>query len=62
MRELTDAGLGLDAALAAIEFRFAVTADQFLSIAKLRAARQLWARVAELSGVPQPAAASASTR
>jgi methylmalonyl-CoA mutase len=50
LRALTDAGLDLDAALDAIEFRFAVTADQFASIAKLRAARQLWGRVAELSG------------
>lgn len=50
LRTLTDAGLSLDDALAAIEFRFAVTADQFLSIAKLRAARQMWGRVAELCG------------
>jgi methylmalonyl-CoA mutase len=50
LRALTEAGLTVDEALAAIEFRFAVTADQFLSIAKLRAARQLWGRVAELSG------------
>ena len=51
LRALTDAGLSIEAALRAVEFRFAVTADQFLSIAKLRAARRLWARVAELSGV-----------
>jgi methylmalonyl-CoA mutase len=50
LRELTDAGLTVDEALTAIEFRLAVTADQFLSIAKLRAARQLWGRIAELSG------------
>lgn len=50
LRTLTDAGLSVDDALAAIEFRFAVTADQFVSIAKLRAARQLWGRVAQLSG------------
>ena len=30
-----------------LEFRYAATADQFLTIAKLRAARRLWARVAE---------------
>jgi methylmalonyl-CoA mutase len=48
LRALTDAGLTDGAALAALEFRFAVTADQFLSIAKLRAARRVWARVAEL--------------
>lgn len=50
LRALTDAGLGVDEALDAVEFRFAVTADQFASIAKLRAARQVWGRVAELSG------------
>jgi methylmalonyl-CoA mutase len=50
LRALVDAGLSVDDALAALEFRFAVTADQFLSIAKLRAARRVWDRVAELSG------------
>ncbi|MCW2495811.1 methylmalonyl-CoA mutase family protein [Jatrophihabitans sp.] len=48
LRALTAAGLSTEAALAALEFRFAVTADQFLTIAKLRAARRVWARVAEL--------------
>lgn len=50
LRALTAAGLGVDEALGRIEFRFAVSDDQFAGIAKLRAARQLWARVAELSG------------
>jgi methylmalonyl-CoA mutase len=50
LRELTDAGLDVDEALERIEFRFAVSADQFGSIAKLRAARQVWQRVAELCG------------
>jgi methylmalonyl-CoA mutase len=50
LRELTDAGLAVDDALGRIEFRFAVSADQFGSIAKLRAARQVWQRVAELCG------------
>ncbi|HZY75043.1 MAG TPA: methylmalonyl-CoA mutase family protein, partial [Jatrophihabitantaceae bacterium] len=50
LRALTDAGLAVDEALELIEFRFAVTDDQFTSIAKLRAARRLWGRVAELSG------------
>jgi methylmalonyl-CoA mutase len=50
LRALTDAGTDLDSALAGLEFRFAVTADQFLSIAKLRAARRVWDRVAELCG------------
>ena len=49
LRELTESGLSVDDALARLEFRFAVTGDQFASIAKLRAARQIWQRVAELS-------------
>jgi methylmalonyl-CoA mutase len=49
LRALTDAGRSIDEALDALEFRFAVNADQFLSIAKLRAARRVWDRVAELS-------------
>lgn len=48
LRALTDAGLSIDDALAAVEFRWAVTAEQFPSIAKLRAARRIWDRVAEL--------------
>ena len=45
-----DAGLPVDEAAALLEFRLAVTDEQFPSIAKLRAARRLWARVLELSG------------
>lgn len=50
LRALTEAGWSVDEALAKIDFRFAVTAEQFPSIAKLRAARRVWDRVAELSG------------
>jgi methylmalonyl-CoA mutase len=50
LRALTDAGVSVDDALDALEFRWAVTAEQFPSIAKLRAARRIWDRVAELSG------------
>ncbi|WP_375480946.1 methylmalonyl-CoA mutase family protein [uncultured Jatrophihabitans sp.] len=50
LRSLVDGGLGVDDALAALEFRYAVTAEQFPSIAKLRAARRIWDRIAELSG------------
>ncbi|MGW3450971.1 methylmalonyl-CoA mutase family protein [Streptomyces sp. NPDC001076] len=50
LRELTEAGLGVEQALGQLEFRYAASADQFLTIAKLRAARRLWARVAEVSG------------
>ncbi|RBM16108.1 methylmalonyl-CoA mutase subunit beta [Streptomyces sp. PT12] len=51
LRDLTAAGLPVDAACGLLEFRYAATADQFLTIAKLRAARRLWARVAEVCGV-----------
>jgi len=50
LRLLTEAGLPVDAAFGQLEFRYAATADQFLTIAKLRAARRLWGRVAEVSG------------
>ena len=53
LRRLTDAGIDLDDALGLFEFRYAATDEQFLSIAKLRAARRLWARVVELSGGSQ---------
>ncbi|KMS66501.1 methylmalonyl-CoA mutase [Streptomyces regensis] len=52
LRELTEAGLGVEQAVTQLEFRYAATADQFLTIAKLRAARRLWARVAEVCGAP----------
>jgi methylmalonyl-CoA mutase len=56
LRALTDAGpgfdgLSVDAAASQLEFRLAASADQFLTIAKFRAARRLWARVTEVSGV-----------
>ncbi|MGP3950085.1 methylmalonyl-CoA mutase family protein [Streptomyces sp. 7N604] len=57
LRDLTEAGLSVDAACAQLEFRYAATADQFLTIAKLRAARRLWARVAEVCGAGPAAAA-----
>ncbi|MFJ4244586.1 methylmalonyl-CoA mutase family protein [Streptomyces iakyrus] len=56
LRELTGAGLSVEQACAQLEFRYAATADQFLTIAKLRAARRLWARVAEACGAPRAGA------
>ncbi|GAB1817802.1 methylmalonyl-CoA mutase family protein [Herbidospora sp. RD11066] len=52
LRRLTEAGVSTERAFELIEFRYAATADQFLTIAKLRAARRLWARVAEVAGGP----------
>lgn len=57
LRDLDAAGLGAEAACEQLEFRYAATADQFLTIAKLRAARRLWARVAEVSGAGPAGAA-----
>ncbi|MEU1132055.1 methylmalonyl-CoA mutase family protein [Streptomyces sp. NPDC005900] len=56
LRELTGAGLSADEACGQLEFRYAATADQFLTIAKFRAARRLWARVAEVCGAPSAGA------
>ncbi len=55
LRALTEAGIPVDEAAGLLEFRYAATDEQFPTIAKLRAARRLWARVLELSGV-SPAA------
>lgn len=57
LRALTDGGLEVDAASRQIAFTFSVGCDQFLSIAKLRAARLLWARVTEACGATPPARA-----
>ena len=54
LRALVDAGLDLGSAASQIEFRYAIGADQFAGIAKLRAARRLWARVTEVCGRAQP--------
>ena len=51
LRLLVDAGHSVDLAAGLIEFRYAATDEQFPTIAKFRAARRLWNRVAELSGV-----------
>ncbi|WP_329225420.1 MULTISPECIES: methylmalonyl-CoA mutase small subunit [unclassified Streptomyces] len=56
LRALTGAGLSVEEACAQLEFRYAATADQFLTIAKFRAARRLWARVAEACGAPDAGA------
>ncbi|WP_344146033.1 methylmalonyl-CoA mutase family protein [Nocardioides koreensis] len=49
LRTLTEAGIPLDEAADLVEFRYAATDEQFPTIAKLRAARRLWARVLEIS-------------
>jgi methylmalonyl-CoA mutase len=58
LRSLAATGIPLAAAAARTEFRWAADADQFTTIAKLRAARQLWARVAEVAGLTPEQSAS----
>jgi methylmalonyl-CoA mutase len=56
LRAMRAAGLSAGAAFGQLEFRYAATADQFATIAKLRAARRVWARVAQQCGVTSDAA------
>jgi methylmalonyl-CoA mutase len=57
LRVLTEAGLPAAKALLQISFRVAADDDQFMTIAKIRALRRLWARVAEVVGEPDCGAA-----
>jgi methylmalonyl-CoA mutase len=57
LRVLDAHGLDTAAALSQLEFRYAASADQFLAVAKLRAARRCWARIAEVYGAPPAARA-----
>ncbi|WP_433274898.1 methylmalonyl-CoA mutase family protein [Actinosynnema sp. CS-041913] len=61
LRALTEQGLSAQEAVRLLEFRYAATADQFLTIAKFRAARRLWARVTEVAHAPSPQAQHAVT-
>jgi methylmalonyl-CoA mutase len=51
LRALEANAVALDAARRMIYFRLACDADQFLSVAKFRAARKLWARVEQACGL-----------
>ncbi len=56
LRALGENGLALEDAQAAIAFRLTADADQFVTLAKFRALRLAWARVAQASGLtPRPA-------
>jgi methylmalonyl-CoA mutase len=50
LRAMTAAGMSVDAACREIGFTLSIGTDVFQAIAKLRAARRLWDRVAEASG------------
>lgn len=54
LRELEARGLPPTQAAPQILFHMAIGTQLFLAIAKLRAARMLWARVLEACGVPEP--------
>ena len=53
LRLLTGAGIGVADALGQISFRLVADDDQFMTIAKFRAARRLWARVAQTLDHPE---------
>ncbi|WP_433612879.1 methylmalonyl-CoA mutase small subunit [Prescottella agglutinans] len=53
LRALAEQGLTISAALGQLEFRLAATDDQFQTIAKFRAGRQVWARVAQVCGASE---------
>ncbi|ORB86859.1 methylmalonyl-CoA mutase small subunit [Mycobacterium kansasii] len=52
LRLLTESGLPVGKALRQISLRLAADDDQFMTLAKMRAVRQLWARVADVAGDP----------
>jgi len=54
-KALARAGLPIADAFERIVLGLAVDADYFLSLAKLRAARRVWARLTEACGAPSPA-------
>ncbi len=62
LRTLEAGGIALDAARDAISFRLVADADQFLTLAKFRALRLLWARVEQACGLaPKPGFIAAET-
>jgi methylmalonyl-CoA mutase len=62
LRALEAADVTLDAARTMLSFRLVADADQFLTIAKFRALRKLWARVEDACGLaPKPTFVAAET-
>ena len=62
LRALEAGGMTLEAARDAVYFRLTADADQFLTMAKFRAARKLWARVEAACGLkPKPLLLTAET-
>lgn len=58
LRALVETGMSVDAACRQIVFTLPLGPDQFFAIAKLRATRKLWARIAEVSGASAQARAA----
>src|SRR5713101_8082581 len=62
LRALEAGGIGLEVARTALSFRLSVDADQFLTLAKFRALRLLWARIEQACGLaPKPIFIAAQT-
>ena len=62
LRMLEAGGIELDVARNAVSFRLCADADQFLTMAKFRALRLLWARIEQACGLtPKPAFVAAET-
>ena len=62
LRALEATGVPLDSTRGMIYFRMAADADEFLTIAKFRAVRKLWARIEQACGLtPKPAYVAAET-
>ncbi len=62
LRALEAGGISLDIARSAVSFGLCADADQFLTMAKFRAQRLLWARVEQASGLaPRPVFITAET-
>ena len=57
LRLLGEAGLSRPDSLRQISFRLAADDDQFMTVAKFRVLRRMWARVAEVVGEPNAGAA-----
>jgi methylmalonyl-CoA mutase len=62
LRAIEQSGVALDAAQGMIYVRLAADADQFLTLAKFRAMRLLWARIEQACGLtPKPLVIAADT-
>jgi methylmalonyl-CoA mutase len=62
LRMLEGSGVAFDKARSAISFRLIADADQFLTMAKFRALRRLWARIEQACGLtPTPAFVAAES-